>query len=115
MFGQQMILALVPAVCSHAWESRLPTAGYLGGAWLCPSARKEGVVAVQSQVVSDSVTPWTAAHQASLSFHLPEFAQTHVLSVSDVIRLILCCPLCLLPLIFPSIRVFSNELALCIR
>ena len=47
--------------------------------------------------------------------HLPEFAQTHVHSVSDVIHLILCCPLCLLPLIFPSIRVVSNELALCIR
>ena len=30
-------------------------------------------------------------------------------------HLILCCPLCLLPSIFPSIKVFSNELALCIR
>ena len=91
---------------------QLDTLGELGSVHLLG---KEGVVAVQSQVVSDSVTPWTAAHQASLSFHLPEFAQTHVHSVSDVIRLILCCPLCLLPLIFPSIRVFSNELALCIR
>ena len=48
-------------------------------------------------------------------YHLHEFAPTHVHSVSDVIHLILCCPLCLLPLIFPSIRVVSNELALCIR
>ena len=46
------------------------------------------------------------------------FAQTHVHWVSDVKpsnHLILCRPLLLLPSIFPSIRVFSNELALCIR
>ena len=36
-------------------------------------------------------------------------------SVMPSNHLILCCPLLLLPLIFPSIRVFSNELALCIR
>ena len=44
--------------------------------------------------------------------YLPEFAQTHVCWVSDAI---LCCPLLLLPSVFPSIRVFSNELVLCIR
>ena len=44
--------------------------------------------------------------------HLPELAQTHVHWVS---HLILCHPLLLLPSIFPSIRVFSIELALCIR
>ena len=41
---------------------------------------------------------------------LPELAQTHVHQVGDAIQ-----PLLLLPSIFPSIRVFSNELALCIR
>ena len=50
--------------------------------------------------------------------YLPEFAQTYELrSVDSVMpssHLILCRPL-LLPSIFPSIRVFSNELALCIR
>jgi len=47
---------------------------------------------------------------------LPEFTQTHVHSVGDAIQhLILCCPLLLPPSIFPSIRVFSNESALCIR
>ena len=47
---------------------------------------------------------------------LLEFAQTHVHWVGDAINhLILCCPLLLLPSIFPSIRVFSNELALHIR
>ena len=46
---------------------------------------------------------------------LPEFAQIHVHSVSDALCFILCCPLFLLPSIFPSIRVFSSELALRIR
>ena len=47
---------------------------------------------------------------------LPEFTQTHVHWVSDAIHhLIFCCPLLLPPSIFPSIRVFSNELALRIR
>ena len=47
---------------------------------------------------------------------LLEFAQTHVHWVGDAINhLILCCPLLLLPSIFPSIRVFSNESALWIR
>ena len=47
---------------------------------------------------------------------LPEFTQTHIhKSVMPSSHLILCCPLLLLPSIFPSIRVFSNESALCIR
>ena len=45
--------------------------------------------------------------------HLPEFAQTHVHRVDDAIHhLILCRPLLLLPSIFSSIKVFSNELTL---
>ena len=48
--------------------------------------------------------------------HLLEFAQTHVHWVSEAIQLlVLCCPFLLLPSIFPSIRVFSSESALCIR
>ena len=47
---------------------------------------------------------------------LPEFTQIHVYRVSDAIsHLILCCPLLLLPLIPPSIRVFSNESTLCMK
>ena len=47
---------------------------------------------------------------------LPESTQTHVfVSLMPSNYLILCCPLVLLPSIFPSIRVFSNELALHIR
>ena len=46
---------------------------------------------------------------------LPELAQSHVYRVGDANHLNLCQPLLLLPLIFPSIRVFSNESALHIR
>ena len=59
----------------------------------------------------DCSTPGFPVHH-----QLPELAQTHVHQVSDVIQpLILCRPLLLLPSIFPSIRVFSNESVLCIR
>ena len=47
--------------------------------------------------------------------HIPGLAQTHVQSVMPSNHLILCCPLLLLPSIFPSIRVFSNESVICIR
>ena len=62
-------------------------------------------------------TPWTAACQASLSItnsrSLPKF--TSIESVMPSNHLILCHPLLLLPSIFPKIRVFSSESALCIR
>ena len=62
-------------------------------------------------------TPWTAAHQASLSFTVSQ-SLLKFMSIESVMlanHLILCCPLLLLPSIFPSIRVFSGESALCIR
>ena len=62
-------------------------------------------------------TPWTTAHQASLSItnsqSLLKFISTESVMPSN--HLILCHLLLLLPLTFPSIRVFSNESALCIR
>ena len=66
--------------------------------------------------MSDFVTPWTAAHQAALSFTI-SWSLFKLMSIESVIpsnQLILCHPLLLLPSIFPSIRVFSNELAICI-
>ena len=48
-------------------------------------------------------------------YQLPELAQTHIHRVGDAINLSLCCPLLLLPSMFPSIRVFSNELVLHLR
>ena len=63
------------------------------------------------------VTPWTAACQASLSItnsqSSPKLMSIELVMPSN--HLILCHPLLLLPSIFPSIRVFSNELALCSR
>ena len=62
-------------------------------------------------------TPWTTARQASLSNTNPRslFKLMSIESVMPSNQLILCYPLLLEPLIFPSIRVFSNESALCIR
>ena len=57
---------------------------------------------------------WTTAHQASLSFTISQ-SLLKLMSIESVIpsnHLILCCLLLLLPSIFPSIRVFSKELAL---
>ena len=62
-------------------------------------------------------TPWTAACQASLSFTISQ-SLLKLLSIESVMpsnHLIFCRPLLLLPSIFPSIRVFSNQLALHIR
>ena len=62
-------------------------------------------------------TPWTTARQASLSItnsqSLPKLMSIESMMPSN--HLILYHPLLLLPSIFPSIRVFSNESALCIR
>ena len=62
-------------------------------------------------------TPWTAARQASLSITISRSPPKpkSIESVMPSNHLILFCPLLLLPLIFPSIRVFSDESALRIR
>ena len=71
-------------------------------------------------VVSDSLQRMDCSTPGfPVLHHLPELAQTHVQWDSDAIQpshpLFLRCPLLLLPSIFPSITVFSNESALCIR
>ena len=63
------------------------------------------------------VSPWTAAHQAFLSI-TNSWSLLNLMPIESAMpsnHLILCHPLLLLPSIFPSIRVFSNESALCIR
>ena len=63
------------------------------------------------------VTPWTSAHQASLSI-TNSWSLLKLMSIEVVMpsnHLILCHPLLLPPSIFPSISVFSNESVLCIR
>ena len=66
-----------------------------------------------SRSVQLSATPWTAARQASLSltisWSLPKFMSIESVMPSN--SLIFYCPLLLLPAVFPSIRVFSSELA----
>ena len=67
--------------------------------------------------VGQFVTPWTAAHQASLSITI-SLNFLRLMSIESVMpssRLILCLPLLLLLSAFPSIRVFSSESALHIR
>ena len=58
-------------------------------------------------------TPWTAALQASLSITNSQ-SLLKLISIESVMpsnHLILCCPLLLLPSVFPSIRVFSNQVS----
>ena len=83
-----------------------------------PATEPKRVSSVQSlSCVQVFVTPWTTAHQASLSITnsqtLPKLMSIESVMPSD--HLILCCPLFPPPSIFPSIRVFSNESALHIR
>ena len=63
------------------------------------------------------VASWTAVHQSSLSFSISRnlLKLMSIESVMPFYHLILCCPLLLLPLIFPNIKIFSNESVLCIR
>ena len=64
-----------------------------------------------SSVMSDSVTPWIAACQASLSV-INSWSLLKFMSIESVMpsnHLILCHPLLLPPSVFPSITVFSNE------
>ena len=85
---------------STVWQS-----GWLGRA-------SKPVLLFSHRVMSNSVTPWTAARQAFLSFTISRTSLKEMLSN----HLILCCPvLLLLPSTFPSIRVFSNESSLCLR
>ena len=75
-----------------------------------------GSVQFSCPVVSDPATPWTVAHQATLSI-TSSWSLLKFMAIESVMpsnHLILCYPL-LLPSIFPSIRGFSSESALCIR
>ena len=91
-------------------------------AWRSPdiTCKKKTIqfISVQSlSCVWPFVTPWTAARQASLSItnsrNPPK--PMSIESVMPSNHLVLCHPLLFLPSIFPSVRVFSNESALCIR
>ena len=76
----------------------------------CQHLRDFAVVQLLS-CVQLFVTPWTAAYQASL-FIADSWSLLKLLSMESVMPSNLCHPLLLLPSIFPSIRVFSNESAI---
>ena len=94
------------------------------GLWLIPLivlslrfVRKLNIVVQSLNCVQPFATPWTAAHQAPLSFtfsqNLLKFMSIESVKLSN--HLILCRPLLFPPSIFPNIRVFSSESALHIR
>ena len=86
--------------CTHHW----PMYGSLSVQFSCSA-------------VSNSATPWTSTYQTSLSISNSQ-SLLKLMSIESVMpsnHLILCCPLLILPSMFPSIRVFSNESVLCTR
>ena len=90
----------------HILSSSLTTGSSIGSGCCC-------FCSVASHV-QPFATPWTAAHQTSLTFTI-SWSLLKLMSIESVMpsnHLILCCPHRLLPSIFPSIRVFSNESAL---
>ena len=83
----------------------------------CPSSRSQAQSVQSLSCVRLFVTPWTAARQASLSITNSR-SLLKLMSIESVMpsnHLILCRPLLLLPSVFPSIRVFSNQSVLHIR
>ena len=102
-------------ICNyHLWSTYgVLCCGHTTGLSSLPPVLDEQTEAVQfsPSVVSNSASPWTTARQASLSITNSQNL-LKLMSMESVMpsnHLILCCPLLLLPSIFPSIRVFSNE------
>ena len=103
-------------------ESVMPT-NHLILSILLPTRDQRGIFTVRFSSVHSLgrvrhfATPWTEAHQASLSITSSQ-SWLKLMSIKSVMpsnHFILCCPLLLLPSVFPSIRVFSNESVLRIR
>ena len=116
-------------ISTHSWILAVMHIGgcglssYIGdpGGGTCPydllltQVTDQPFVIVQSlSCVQLSIAPWTAAHQASVSFTISQslLKLTSIESVIPSNQLNLFHTLLLLPSVFPSIRVFSNELAL---
>ena len=120
--------------------SKIPKGTHLSGVWSAPpksmyldtqkcpaepqSVNQTSPALGMSVVIFQSLshaqlfmTPWTAAHQIPLSSTISQslFKITSIELVMLPNHLILHCPLLFLPSIFPSISVFSNDPALCIR
>ena len=85
--------------------------------WLRRRLKGGGVVVQSLSCVRLFETPWTAAHQVSLSFTI-SWSLLKLLSIKSVMpsnHLVLCYSLLLLPSVLPSIRILSSESALCVR
>ena len=85
--------------------------------YLFISSFLQKVVVLSLSYVQLLATPGSAAYQASLSFTISQ-SLLNLMSIESVMpsnHLILCCPLLFQASICPSIRVFSNELTLCLR
>ena len=120
------LLLVVSKMCCRACENKLLRDSKINVSRKVHGGRNlifkkvtfEVVVICSVSPVWLSMTPWTAAHQVSLSFTISQRLLLNLGSIKSVMpsnHLVLCHPLLLLPSIFPSIRVFSNESALCIR
>ena len=105
---------------THLVPSYLKNAYYGRGVGETPSGLSYLIQFSSVQLLSRVwlfATPWITECQASLSITTSR-SLLKLMSIESVMssnHLILCCPLLLLPSIFPSIRVFSNESVLCIR
>ena len=107
------------SVCMCVYKQRCVTKAQrsLGTRWQWSCERYNPTLLFSRSVMSLFATPWTAARQASLSITTSQ-SLLKLVSIESVMpsnQLTLCCPLLLLPSIFPSITVFSNESALHIR
>ena len=94
----------------HRTGGETPTTPYSGTNWFTCSVQSLSHVQLFA-------TPWTAAHQVSLSI-INSQSLLKLMSIEPLMpsnHFVLCCPLLLLPSIFARIRVFSNESALHIR
>ena len=113
-----MFIILISVMISYLPEPHLWTCVQtnLSRSSFCHEEHVFGSVQLLSHV-QFFVTPWTAAHQASLSITSSQ-SLLKLVSIKSVMpsnHFILCCPLLLLPSIFPSIRGFSSESVLHIR
>ena len=105
---------ILPFMCKSDW---IPGSPYRFHHLCLPSDEHKFSSVQLFSCVQLFATPWTAAHQASLSI-TNSWSLLKLISIMSVIpsnHLILCHPLLLLPSIFPSIRVFSKESVLHIR
>ena len=110
-----------PSACLKIEKDILKISTMMMDLSMCPCSSIIGCIYMYVFVVVQSLsrvqlfaTPWTAACEVSLSFTI-SLSLLKLVSIESVMpsnQLILCHPLLLLSSVFPSIRVFSNELAL---